>query len=230
MAGQLGGRLVNPHTNDPDERKLLNVVEDMAIASGVAVPLVFVLNDEKGINAFAAGFSPNDAAIAATRGCVQMLSRDELQGVIAHEFSHLLNGDMRLNLRLIGLVHGILVIGLIGKLMLRSGAEGSRYRSGRRSGGGAVIVILLGVTLAIIGYVGVFFGRLIKAAVSRQREFLADASAVNYTRNPDGIAGALKKIGGHPRQARLLAPAAEQASHMFFGNGLFKPILFEVIA
>src|SRR5512140_765282 len=171
----------------------------MDIASGIAVPEIFVLNDEKGINAFAAGFSPNDAAIAVTRGCIQQLSRDELQGVIAHEFSHIFNGDMRLNIRLIGLVHGILVIGLIGLGLCRAGAQGSHSSS--RSGGGAVAVIILGAVLAAIGYIGVFFGRVIKAAVSRQREFLADASAVDFTRNPLGIAGALKKMGGLGRRS-----------------------------
>ncbi|MBN2562184.1 MAG: M48 family metallopeptidase [Phycisphaerae bacterium] len=227
VAAGLGGRMVSPETEDPNERRLLNVVEEMALASGIAVPSVFVMDDEKGINAFAAGFSPNDAVIAATRGCVQALSRDELQGVIAHEFSHILNGDMRLNIRLIGLTHGILFLGFIGKGLVRAGLESSRVRVGRRSGGAALIGIVFGGLLAIIGYIGVFFGRLIKAAVSRQREFLADASAVSFTRNPSGLAGALKKIGGHPRKATLLAPAAEEASHMFFANGLLKPLFLE---
>ena len=225
VAARLGGRVVDPSTTDPDERKLRNVVEEMAIASGIAVPEIFVLNEEKGINAFAAGFSPNDAAIAVTRGCIQTLNRDELQGVIAHEFSHIFNGDMRLNIRLIGLVHGILVIGLIGAGMMRAGAEGSRVRSSRQ-GGGTLAIIMLGVIIAVIGYIGVFFGRVIKAAVSRQREFLADASAVDFTRNPDGIAGALKKIGGLSRRSILVSPAAEEASHLFFGNGLDEPVLF----
>jgi Zn-dependent protease with chaperone function len=225
VAARLGGKLVNPRTDDPDERRLRNVVEEMAIASGIAVPLVFVLNEEDGMNAFAAGFTPNDAAIAVTRGCLKTLKRDELQAVIAHEFSHILNGDMRLNIRLIGLVHGILAIGLIGATLMHTGASGSHYRSRRRGGGGGVLLMLaIAVMLLVIGYVGVFFGRLIKAAVSRQREFLADASAVNFTRNPDGMAGALKKIGGNRRKAKLDTPAAEEASHIFFGNALRKPL------
>jgi len=227
VALSLGGKLVNPETNDPDERRLLNVVEEMAIASGVAVPLVYVLDDEKGVNAFAAGYSPNDAAVAVTRGCIRMLKRDELQGVIAHEFSHVLNGDMRLNIRLIGILHGILVIGIIGTALMRSLAYASHSRSRRGGGGGgAMAIFVLGGTLAIIGYVGVFFGRLIKAAASRQREFLADASAVDFTRNPDGITGALKKIGGYSHRSTILSPAAEEASHMFFGNALGKGMLF----
>jgi Zn-dependent protease with chaperone function len=225
VAAALGGKMVNPETNDPDERRLLNVVEEMAIASGVAVPLVFVLDDEKGVNAFAAGYSPNDAAVAVTRGALGLLKRDELQGVMAHEFSHILNGDMRLNIRLIGILHGILVIGILGTLLMRSLAFSGRSSS-RRGGGGAAAIFAVGAMLAIIGYVGVFFGRLIKAAASRQREFLADASAVDFTRDPDGVAGALKKIGGCSARSTILSPAAEEASHMFFGNALGKALLF----
>lgn len=224
VALSLGGKLVNPETTDPGERRLRNVVEEMAISSGVAVPLVYVLEDEEGINAFAAGYTPNDAAVAVTRGALRLWNRDELQGVIAHEFSHILNGDMRLNIRLIGILHGILVIGIIGAILMHSAFYGSRTRS--RRGGGAGLIIAVGVALAIIGYVGVFFGRLIKAAASRQREFLADASAVDFTRNPDGIAGALKKIGGFSSGSNVKSPAAEEASHLFFGNALSPRLLF----
>jgi len=210
VAEALGARRVERATDDLAERRLLNVVEEMAIASGVAVPPVYVLGDEHGINAFAAGTSPNEAVVAVTRGALTQLNRDELQGVIAHEFSHILNGDMRLNLRLVGVLHGILLLALIGRGLL----EGGR-RSSNRKGGGAV---LFGLALLLIGYMGVFFGRLIKAAVSRQREYLADASAVQFTRNPAGIAGALKKIGGVG--SRVLHPRAEEASHFFFGEGI----------
>lgn len=227
VATQLGGKYVPPDTRDPDERKLRNVVEEIAIASGTAVPEVFVLDQEEGINAFAAGNSPDDAAVAVTRGCIKHLSRDELQGVIAHEFSHICNGDMRLNIRLIGLIHGILVIGLIGQNVLRGIAEGSRVRTSRKSGGGILLLALLGGLIMLIGYIGVFFGRVIKAAVSRQREFLADATAVAFTRNPDGLAMALKKIGGHSRRSAVMAPAAEQASHMFFASGFDGSVFFE---
>src|SRR6266567_7810111 len=171
VATMLGGQLVNSNTANPDERKLLNVVEEMAIASGVPVPQVYVLDEERGINAFAAGHTTSDAVISVTRGAIKFLTRDELQGVIGHEFSHVLNGDMRLNLRLMGIIFGILCLAVIGRILLRT--------RGRKNP-----LPLLGLALIIIGWVGVFFGNLIQAAVSRQREFLADASAVQFTRNP----------------------------------------------
>jgi len=207
VAELLDGRLINSNTSDADERKLLNVVEEMSIASGVPVPQVYVMDSEAGINAFAAGHSASDAAISVTRGCMKMLSRDELQGVIGHEFSHILNGDMRVNLRLMGLVFGILCLTVIGRILIRT--------TGRKNP-----LPLLGLALIIIGWAGVFFGRLIQAAVSRQREVLADASAVQFTRNPSGLAGALKKIGGLTDGSRINSPHAEEASHLFFANGL----------
>jgi Zn-dependent protease with chaperone function len=219
----LGGRPVNPLAAGPDERKLLNVVEEMSIASGTPVPEVYLLGEEKSINAFAAGTTPKNAAIGVTRGCIQLLNRDELQGVIAHEFSHILNGDMRLNLRLMGLIHGILCIAIIGRELLRASSRRRSTLGARSSGKGGNPLPLIGLALMIIGSIGVFFGRLIKSAVSRQREFLADAAAVQFTRNPDGIGGALKKIGGLEYGSRLQAGRAEEASHMFFGNGLGQP-------
>ncbi len=221
VAESLGGRLVSRSSSERLERRLLNVVDEMAIASGIPVPRVYVLDDESGINAFAAGTSSSDAVVAVTRGTLEQLNRDELQGVVGHEFSHIFNGDMRLNIRLIGVLHGILMLALIGRAILRGGSRGPRMRvsssSGKKGGGGAIILFAL--ALFIIGYIGVFFGRLIKAAVSRQREFLADASAVQFTRNPAGIAGALKKIAGID-STKLEHPDAESASHMFFGNGI----------
>lgn len=214
VAEMLGGRLVNSNTSDPDERKLLNVVEEMSLASGVPVPQVYVLEDENAINAFAAGHSTSDAAVTVTRGCMKLLSRDELQGVVGHEFSHILNGDMRLNLRLMGILFGILCLAVIGRILLY-------VRGGRRDRNA---LPLLGLVLLIVGWVGVFFGRLIQAAVSRQREFLADASSVQFTRNPAGIAGALKKIGGFEYGSRLRAGHADEVSHMFFGNGVAEPL------
>jgi len=221
IAMGLGGRPVDPNTRDPHERRLLNVVEEMAIASGTPVPAVHVLPGEPGINAFAMGLRPSDSGIAVTDGCLKLLTRDELQGVVAHEFSHLLNGDSRLNVRLMGLVHGILVIGLIGSVILRS-IGGSRDSRPRRkiSVGGISAVLFAGAALYLIGSVGVFFTRLIKAAVSRQRELLADASGVQFTRNPEGLAGALKKIGGLDQGSKLIAPRAEEASHFFFAEGI----------
>ena len=217
VALMLGGRLLNQQTRDRAERRLLNVVEEMAIASGTAVPPVYVLDGEKSINAFAAGHQSGDAVIGVSRGCLDYLTRDELQGVMAHEFSHMLNGDMRMNLRLIGILHGILVIALIGYFVMRS----MLYSSGRSDKkGGAIPIVLVGVGLMAIGWVGVFFGQLIKAAVSRQREYLADASAVQFTRYPAGIAGALKKIGGIPSSSHIEDPHAGEVSHMFFGDAM----------
>jgi Zn-dependent protease with chaperone function len=223
VAEMLGGVPVDPNTNDPDQRRLLNVVEEMAIASGVPVPSVYLLSNEQGINAFAAGLTPGNAVIAVTRGCMEGLTRDELQGVIAHEFSHILNGDMRLNIRLIGIIAGILVIAVIGRVVVRGTSSSGRSRSGGKKGGGAAALLLAGFILMIVGYIGVFFGKLIKAAVSRQREFLADSSAVQFTRNPSGIAGALKKIASHITGSRIQDVHADEASHLFFGNGLAKP-------
>ncbi len=223
VARMLGGQPISPNTQDLDERVVLNVVEEMAIAAGTPVPPVFLLDEEAGINAFAAGFTPNDAVIGVTRGTIESLTRDELQGVIAHEFSHILNGDMRLNIRLMGVLHGILLIALIGYGVLRS----LRFvrvssRNSKKGGGAAIVVVMLmlGIAFLVIGYVGVFFGKLIKSAVSRQREFLADSSAVQFTRNPGGIAGALKRIGGLAAGSEVKNAVAEEASHLFFGNAL----------
>ena len=214
VATLMGGRLVNSNTTDPDERKLLNVVEEMAIASGVPVPQVYVLNEERAINAFAAGHTPSDAAIGVTRGCIQMLSRDQLQGVIGHEFSHILNGDMRLNLRLIGIIFGLLCIATIGRVLLSARSRSSRDNNA---------LPLIGLALVLLGAIGVFFGRLIQAAVSRQREFLADASSVQFTRNPSGLSGALQKIGRYGFGSRLESEHAPDMCHMFFGNGVAEP-------
>jgi Zn-dependent protease with chaperone function len=223
IARMLGGRLIDPASASFEERRLLNVVEEMALASGTPVPPVYVLDNETCINAFAAGFTPGDAVVAVSRGCLEYLTRDEQQGVIGHEFSHILNGDMRLNLRLIGLVHGILVVALLGQLIFRLVLEGSsRSRSNSKEGGGvAVALLVIGGAVFLIGSIGVFFGRIIKCAISRQREFLADASSVQFTRNPDGIVGALKKIGGVASGSRIRNHNAEQACHMFFGQGVF---------
>ncbi len=232
VARLLGGRPVSRDTGDPDERRLLNIVEEISIASGVQVPEVFILERESGINAFAAGFSQDDAAVAVTKGCLESLSRDELQGVVAHEFSHILNGDMRLNIRLMGVLFGIMCLTFIGLTIFRmslysSLASGRRPVSRSRSrgsssdrGGGRIAIILFGIALIIIGSIGVFFGKLIKSAISRQREYLSDAAAVQFTRNPAGIAGALKKIGGLKNGSRVKDQHANEASHLFFANGL----------
>ncbi|MFS2123688.1 M48 family metallopeptidase [Pseudomonas sp. Pseusp97] len=227
VAESLGGRLLNLSASNADERRLLNVVEEMALASGSPVPPVYVLEDSS-INAFAAGLTPRDAVIGITRGAIEQLERNELQGVIAHEFSHIHHGDMLLNTRLTALLHGMLLLGLIGGMLLRgwsetsSGVRISTRSSNDKNGGGSVVLLVIGagVVLYVLGYVGTFFGHLIKASVSRQREYLADASAVQFTRDPSTIAGALKKIGSNPLGALLSAPRAAEFSHMYFGDGV----------
>lgn len=228
VAQMAGGRLVLPATRDLQERRLVNVVEEMALASGISCPRVYVLDKEDSINAFAAGYNQNEAVVAVTRGTLARLTRDELQGVIGHEFSHILNGDMRLNVRLIGVLFGIQMVNVFGQHLLdfASRMGGSRSRDDKGPSLQAIMFVL-GIALVVIGWIGVFFGRLIKAAVSRQREFLADASSVQFTRNPDGIGNALRKIGGLSKRsdstARIHHPNAEQLSHLFLNS--IKPSL-----
>jgi Zn-dependent protease with chaperone function len=218
VARSLGGTLVPMQTKSLAHKRLRNVVEEIAIASGVPVPEIYVLDKEPGINAFAAGFTPADAAVAVTQGALERLTRDELQGVIAHEFSHILNGDMRLNIRLMGVLFGILVIGIAGREIASNVRGGSDSK-------GAGAAIMFGLAIMIVGYAGLFFGRLIKASVSRQREYLADASAVQFTRQAGGIAGALKKIGALAEGSKLNANG-EEVSHMLFGDGIGYSALF----
>jgi len=215
VAEMVGARRIAPDTRDPLERRLVNVVEEMAIASGVRVPGVYVMDGEDGINAFAAGWDVSGAIVAVTRGTLETLNRDELQGVIGHEFSHILNGDMRLNIRMLGVLAGIVFIGSVGNFIMRNVRSGDS--DSKKTGGQ---IFLIGLALFIIGYVGLFFARLIKAAVSRQREFLADASSVQFTRNPDGIAGALDQIRASSRGTLIASSQAEHMSHMFFGQGI----------
>ena len=219
VARSLGGVRVERDAQDPRRRMLSNVVEEMSIASGVPKPEVYVLEQEDGINAFAAGHTPANAAVAVTRGVLTRLNREELQGVIAHEFSHVLNGDMRLNIRLVGVLFGILVLGIAARKVL----EVSR---GGRDSKGFAAVLLVALAVMVVGYLGLFFGRLIKAGISRQREYLADASAVQFTRQSRGIAGALKKIGGLPAGAKLKSDNTEEMAHMLFGDGVGFSSLF----
>lgn len=222
VAKALGGSRLDHVQANSRQRMLLNVVEEMAIAAGVPVPPVYIM-PESGINAFAAGYSPADAVIGITEGCLNQLNRDQLQGVVAHEFSHILNGDMRMNIRLIALLQGILFIGHAGYYLLRSGRTAAAVSIGssrsKNNNGGGIFVLALG--LMVLGYLGSFFGNLIKAAVSRQREYLADASAVQFTRNPQGIAGALKAIGAVGSSgSRVKHPNADEMSHLFFGEAI----------
>lgn len=219
VAEHLGGRRLNPGSQDPIERKVLNVVEEMAIAANMPVPPVYLLDREPAINAFAAGYSPRDAVIGITRGCAEKLSRAQLQGVVAHEIAHILNGDMRLNIRIIAILNGILFISHAGYLLLRFGALG-----GRRDGKNAALP-LLGLGLLVLGAIGVLFGNIIKAAVSRQREFLADASAAQFTREPEALSGALQQIGVAQKKgpgSKIESPNADEAAHLFFGQAVNK--------
>lgn len=221
IAIMLGGSPVNPQTTDPDEQRLRDVVEEMAIASGVAVPEIFVLHLEQGINSFVAGRSSEDTVLGVTQGALKLLTRDELQGIVAHEFSHILNGDNRLSFWLIALLHGILCISLLGKLMFRLM---SKMETASRA---VVMAWLIAAALVTVGWIGYVFGRLIKCAVCRKREELADAAAVQFTRNPEAIAGALKKIGGLVYGSRLTGVNCEQADFIFFGN-ILQPSWFSL--
>ncbi|MDV5044920.1 M48 family metallopeptidase [Vibrio diabolicus] len=219
VAESIGGKLISSNTLDAKHRQLLNVVEEMAIASGIPVPPVYVMQEERGINAFAAGMSIDDAVIGVTQGALDSFTRDELQGVIAHEFSHILNGDMRLNTRLIGVLFGITCIAHFGHLVLDNTHHTSRVsRSSSDSDKGFAVVMLIAIICLVLGWIGTLFGSMIKAAISRQREFLADASAVQFTRNDQGIAGALKKIGSHMAGSSLNTKASDEMSHMMFGQ------------
>jgi Zn-dependent protease with chaperone function/uncharacterized tellurite resistance protein B-like protein len=224
VAESIGGKPLIADTATTEEKRLLNVVEEMAIASGTPVPPVYLL-DEPGINAFAAGYRPSDAVIGVTRGAIENLNREQLQGVIAHEFSHVLNGDMRINIRMIGILHGILLLSLLGRMLfhsIRFMGTGRSSRDGKGQAGIVVILIVSGIALMILGIFGSFIGGLIKAAVCRQREYLADASAVQFTRNPNGIGGALKRIASIAAHGNIGHPNASVASHMFFSQGVFE--------
>ncbi|MBQ8364126.1 MAG: M48 family metallopeptidase, partial [Thermoguttaceae bacterium] len=221
VAEALGGTRITRAATDPAERRLYNVVEEMAIASGVSVPSVYVLREEKAINACAIGGDPESSAVAVTDGALRTLSRDELQGVVAHEFGHLLNGDVKMNMRLIGVLFGLQMLTLLGVGIFRSTLYLSFGGSSddRKGAGGAVFAIwLFAFGLVVIGSIGVFFSNVIRAAISRQREFLADASAAQFTRNPAGLAGALKKIGGLAGGSRVDAARSAEMAHLFFGS------------
>jgi Zn-dependent protease with chaperone function len=218
VAQSLGGTRISADTTDPLQRRLMNVVEEMAIASGVPVPQVYVLEREAGINAFAAGHNPANAAVAVTRGALVNLNRSELQGVIAHEFSHVLNGDMRLSTRLIGMLFGLTVIAMVARLVLRHAPRS--MRGGRKGGGAIAVIVAAAAIVLVLGWIGLFFGRLIQAAVSRKRESLADASAIQFTRDRDGLRGALVKIGALGVGSRFVDTDAEEVAHLLFAAGV----------
>lgn len=212
VAEKLGGRCLNGVAKTQDEKRLMNVVEEMAIASGSVMPTVYLLPDQT-INAFAAGFKPEDAVIGVTQGAVTQLTREELQGVIAHEFSHIFNGDMRLNTQLVAVVHGLLVLGISGGLLIAS-----LFKGGKRDFSLILLGLFAGFLLCLAGFIGNLFGNLVKAGVSRQREFLADASAVQFTRNPQALVSALKKIAA--QGSTISAARAGEYSHLYFNTGV----------
>ena len=214
VAESLGAIRIPDMPTDPQLRRYRNIVEEIAIASSTPVPVLYYLPQEAGINAFAAGYTPADAAVCVTQGSLDRLNRDELQGVIAHEFSHIVNGDMRLSLRLVGVLAGITALAVIGRTVAYWGGRGDD------DDGFGLGLAALGLVVLAAGWIGVFFGRLIKAAVSRQRESLADASAVQFTRQTSGLTGALKKIGGLEAGSKLRSPKTENVSHMLFGEGV----------
>ena len=223
IAERLGGRLLTANTADLAERRYLNVVQEMALASGLPVPLCYVIDSDETINAFAAGNSPQDAAVGVTRGALRNLTRDELQGVIAHEFSHIGNGDMKLNLRIIGAIAGLTALAQLGYIFFRLAG----HVRGKNSAPIALGMVLVGVVVLLIGSGGILFGKIIQASVSRQREYLADASAVQFTRNPLGLASALKKVAGLSGAQREASSAELEAQHMFFaGSAGFLESLF----
>jgi Zn-dependent protease with chaperone function len=213
LARSLGGEPMALQPVAEEERRLRNVVEEMAIASGLPMPTIYLLRGEPGINAFAAGFAPDRAVVAVTQGCLTQLTRDELQGVIGHEISHVQNGDMRLNLRLLALAGGLSSLALVGRFMMDAGSPGASRR--RRSGEGRLIMV--GVLVMVAGAIGAFFARLIRAAVARQREYLADAASAQFTRNPAALAGALGKIVSVG--SAITSPMAPEAGHLFFAEG-----------
>jgi len=221
VASILGAHYLDRSRVTPAEAKLLNVVEEMAIASGISVPPVYLLRGEEAINALVAGHSPNEAVIVATQGAVHKLSRDELQGVMGHEFSHILNGDMALNVRLVSLLAGIACFGEWGEAMVQAGAAAAAKKS-REERGGEVLLAMFGAAIAFIGFPGLFAAEAVKAAISRQRELLADASSVQFTRNPDGIAGALDSIRYLKAGTTLRTAYAVELSHMFFAPALVR--------
>ncbi|WP_250658731.1 M48 family metallopeptidase [Alkalimarinus coralli] len=220
VAEMARGRKVDTDSSDLLEQKFINLVEEMSIASGTMMPELYIMDHEHSINAFVAGYEPTECVLVVTKGALEKLSRDELQGVIGHEFSHILNGDMRINIRLIAVLAGILLIGQIGQFLVSSAFNRSHsYRSGRNRGDVALLGV--GLVMICIGYTGLFFGRIIKAAISRQREFLADAASVQFTRNPEGIAGALYKIYDDQDGSRLrFTHHAEDINHLCFSESV----------
>ncbi len=217
IAKMVNARSLEEGPQSLEEQRFQNVVEEMAIASGTPVPQLFIMDDES-INAFVAGTKPEDTVMVVTTGALQALNRDELQAVVGHEFSHIFNGDMKISLKLMGVLGGILIIGKIGHMILRARWYSSGSRSSNQKGNGLAFILIAGIGLLVVGYVGLFFGRMMKAAVSRQRELLADACSVQFTRNPHGLASAFRVMQAHEQGTHLKTKHVEDISHMCFGE------------
>ncbi len=211
VAEKLGGTRIDRRASDLNERRFYDVVEETALAFGVPVPAVYVLRDEDGINACAIGGDLETSAVAATAGAIRLLTRDELQGVVAHEFAHLVNGDVKINMRLLGVLFGI-------QILVVAGLVGLKIEEKWNTADKGISLEFVWWALILSGMVGGFVAGLIRAAISRQREFLADATAARATRNPLGLANALKKIGGLEKGSTLSAPASVETAHLFFGS------------
>ncbi len=215
VAHYLGARYVDPAKCNASERRLINVVDEMAIASGIASPPVYLLERERAVNALVAGNSPNEAVLVVTQGLVTQLSRDELQGVVAHEFSHILNGDMALNIRLAALLAGLSWVGEQSEALFQRSAQAARALGREKTGGDAVNAVAAAI-LAMVGFPGMLAADAIKASISRHREHLADAASVQFTRNPEGIAGALDSVRALKTGTMVQAVHATEFAHMFF--------------
>jgi Zn-dependent protease with chaperone function len=228
VAELLGGRRIESNPSDLDEKKLRDVVEEMAVASEMSVPEIYVLDRERGINSFAAGHTREDVAIGVTFGCLKLLTRDEMQGVIAHEFSHVLNGDTRLNMKLMALAHGLFWPTIVGRVLVHGSPQTPETGDSIFDADAKPAYLPsapVGALFLIIGAISLPMVRLLKSAICREREWLADAAAVQFTRNPAGISGALKKTGGLYKAGRLDTPHAESASHLYFANSNYEPWL-----
>lgn len=215
VARSLGGKEITRDSSNPGHRRYFNVVEEMAIAANLPMPRVFVIKHEQGINAFAAGLRPETAAIGMTHGALASLDRDELTGVVAHEFAHIANGDMRLNLRMMAMIFGLVALYVAGRMAMRA-----TMLRGNRDQREAMAGMAIGLALIVLGGLGMFAGRLLQAGISRRREYLADATGAQFTRNPEALARALKKIGALQRGERLGNPHGEEVRHMLFADGL----------
>ncbi|MGE4349976.1 MAG: M48 family metallopeptidase [Candidatus Berkiella sp.] len=221
VANMVNARRILTDTSDFHEKRLIHIVEEMSIASGVPMPALYIMDKEMGINAFVAGITPKDTVLVVTKGSLENLNREELQAVIGHEFSHIFNGDMKINIRLMAILAGILLIGNVGSIVLRGAghSSGSKRRDGK-GGGGVIIILLIALVMIIFGYLGLFLGRIIKAAVSRQRELLADACSVQYTRYPQGLASAFKRMLILEQGSKLKSSQAEEINHLCFGEAM----------